>query len=391
MTGVDRTLEFNQAVQSHFVRAHRNPGDARRALSHHPYVPLRTSDGSPRTSVDGPSRQNPKSDFAHKAAQIGREIASTSEKLQKLAQRTQTLSEYTFANSIVAKRKTLFDDKPIEISELTYIIKQDIAGINRSISDLQQFQKAHKARRKTQIEEHSENVIIMLQSKLANTSIGFKDVLEIRTQNMKASKSRSEQFLGIASASSTPPLPSSSQHQNGASSSALYRPSSAQASRSRQQSDMFDLSSEPNNPYALTTPNSQQHQQQLLIDQQDTYLDSRSSAIASIESTIAELGGIFTQLAEMVSEQRETVQRIDAHTDDIVTNIGGAQRELLKYYARVSSNRWLMMKVFFLITVLLSLCSNTTLSLDLCCNDLLFHTMGRGDVNKEVFFSFSYK
>ena len=347
MTGVDRTLEFNQAVQSHFVRAHRNPGDARRALSHNPYVPLRTSDGSPRSSVDGPSRQNSKSDFAHKAAQIGREIASTSEKLQKLAQCTQDpVWSLHVLILVVAKRKTLFDDKPIEISELTYIIKQDIAGINRSISDLQQFQKAHKTKRKSQIEEHSENVIIMLQSKLANTSIGFKDVLEIRTQNMKASKSRSEQFLGIASASSTPPLPSTSQHQNGASSSALYRPSSAQASRSRQQSDMFDLSSEPNNPYALTAPNSQQHQQQLLIDQQDTYLDSRSSAIASIESTIAELGGIFTQLAEMVSEQRETVQRIDAHTDDIVTNIGGAQRELLKYYARVSSNRWLMMKVF---------------------------------------------
>jgi syntaxin 5 len=52
--------------------------------------------------------------------------------------------------------------------------------------------------------------------------------------------------------------------------------------------------------------------------------------------------------------------RIDANTDDVVTNVGGAQRELLKYYARVTSNRWLMIKIFgvliifFLLWVLVS-------------------------------------
>ena len=50
---------------------------------------------------------------------------------------------------------------------------------------------------------------------------------------------------------------------------------------------------------------------------QDNYIQSRSTAIESIESTIAELGSIFSQLAGMVAEQRETVQRIDADTTDI--------------------------------------------------------------------------
>ena len=79
---------------------------------------------------------------------------------------------------------------------------------------------------------------------------------------------------------------------------------------------------------------------------QDSYIQSRSTAIESIESTIAELGQIFTQLAQMVAEQRETVQRIDADTVDIASNVSGAQRELLKYYASISSNRWLMLKIF---------------------------------------------
>jgi SNARE domain len=88
---------------------------------------------------------------------------------------------------------------------------------------------------------------------------------------------------------------------------------------------------------------------------QDNYIQSRSTAIESIEATIAELGQIFNQLAHMVAEQRETVQRIDADTLDIASNVGGAQRELLKYYASISSNRWLMLKVFGVLIVFVSL------------------------------------
>lgn len=39
-------------------------------------------------------------------------------------------------------------------------------------------------------------------------------------------------------------------------------------------------------------------------------------------------------------------ERIDANTEDVVDNVGGAQRELLKYFSRVSSNRWLIAKMF---------------------------------------------
>lgn len=90
------------------------------------------------------------------------------------------------------------------------------------------------------------------------------------------------------------------------------------------------------------------------IQVQDSYIQSRSTAIESIESTIAELGQIFMQLANMVAEQGETIQRIDADSHDIAANVGGAQRELLKYYASISSNRWLMLKIFGVIIVCVS-------------------------------------
>ena len=78
----------------------------------------------------------------------------------------------------------------------------------------------------------------------------------------------------------------------------------------------------------------------------NTYINQRGEAIVAIEQTISELGGIFGQLAQMVSEQSEMIQRIDANTEDVVDNVQGAQRELMKYWGRMSGNRWLVAKMF---------------------------------------------
>lgn len=78
----------------------------------------------------------------------------------------------------------------------------------------------------------------------------------------------------------------------------------------------------------------------------NSYISARSEAIEAIEKTITELGGIFSQLAQMVGEQSEMIQRIDHETEDVVANVDGGQRELLKYWSRVSSNRWLVIKMF---------------------------------------------
>jgi len=69
----------------------------------------------------------------------------------------------------------------------------------------------------------------------------------------------------------------------------------------------------------------------------NTYIQQRGQAIETIEQTINELGSIFGQLATMVSEQGNMIERIDANTEDVVDNVQGAQRELMKYWSRVSS------------------------------------------------------
>jgi syntaxin 5 len=46
--------------------------------------------------------------------------------------------------------------------------------------------------------------------------------------------------------------------------------------------------------------------------------------------------------------------RIDENMDESLTNVEGAQNQLLKYLDNISSNRWLILKIFMvLITFLL--------------------------------------
>lgn len=317
----DRTNEFRACVES--IRTRSSLPPARQRL------------------LNG-KQPGGKSEFARMATAIGKEISNTSLKLGKLAQ--------------LAKRKTLFDDRPVEISELTFIIKQDIANINKQIATLQTYVKQHHSQgRAKQVDEHNNNVVMLLQSKLANTSMTFKDVLEIRTQNMKESKDRTEQFMYSAStsagqASGSGSLLYQSQRNDPMGDGSSSRFDSKGKGRSHNNGDLLALNLDAAEE-GLGGPNSGAFQQMQLVEQQDSYIQQRSTAIESIESTIAELGQIFTQLATMVAEQRETVQRIDADTMDIASNVSGAQRELLKYYASISSNRWLMLKIFGVLIV----------------------------------------
>ena len=85
---------------------------------------------------------------------------------------------------------------------------------------------------------------------------------------------------------------------------------------------------------------------QSALQDQDQYYTSRADAMHTIESTIVELGGIFSQLATMVKEQEEMVTRIDNNIDDTALNVELGHNEILKYFQSVTSNRWLMVKIF---------------------------------------------
>ena len=88
----------------------------------------------------------------------------------------------------------------------------------------------------------------------------------------------------------------------------------------------------------------QQQQQMQMLPPQDSYLASRAGAQQQVESTIAELGGVFQQLATLVAEQGDMAIRIDEHVDEALGNVEGARSQLMRHLASISSDRWLVLK-----------------------------------------------
>ncbi|XP_013625697.1 PREDICTED: syntaxin-32-like [Brassica oleracea var. oleracea] len=291
----------------------------------------------------GGRREDPRSaavmqsEFNRRASVIGLAIHQTSQKLSKLAQ--------------LAKRSSVFDDPTREIGELTAVIKQEISGLNTALIDLQAVRNSHNDERNISRDTttHSATVVDDLKNRLMDTTKEFKDVLTLRTENMKIHENRRQRFTNNPSKESTNPFvrqrplaskPAPSQPAplpwaNGSSSSSSQlvprRQGEAESSPLLQQSQ----------------------QQQQMVPLQDTYMESRAEALHNVESTIHELSNIFTQLATMVSQQGEIAIRIDQNMEDTLANVEGAQSQLARYLNSISSNRWLMIKIFFVLIAFL--------------------------------------
>lgn len=294
----DRTTEFQHSVLSY---SKRNKVQT-------------TQDAAPSSK---------KSDFQQKASVIAQEIASTAQLLSKLA--------------LLAKRKPMFNDNPVEIAELSFVIKRKIYSIEQSLMELSKMGNSSTQPSAQQNNtQHSKNVMTLLNTKMKNISGDFKTVLENRQKLELANKDRWEKIS--AQANERDPTHSA---QN----AATYNNSNPFMS------SLVDEDQQPRLNGTLSLP---QESSMLLLEEQtanNTYLQERNRAVETIESTIQEVGNLFQQLAHMVQEQGETIQRIDANVEDIDLNISGAQRELIKYFDRVSSNRWLAVKIFAVLFV----------------------------------------
>merc|ERR1711997_735764 len=294
-SGRDRTSEFTATVKSlrgrHLPNGQNHTNKSRNEL------------------LAQQSRQ-----FMNIAASIGRDIASTYTKLEKL--------------TLLAKKRTLFDDRPQEIQELIGIIKQDTGALNKQIDQLSRISKAQQQTLNSKHQAtHSSTVVAALQLRLASMTSDFKQVLEVRSENLRESKSRREQFSQGAVTRSMPQM-------DGYPSGSVLATTVAMEDDLRQQSNGEVAISMEAGPIQIQRGGDM------------SYLQSRADAMQNIESTIVELGGIFQQLAHMIKEQEEIMVRIDSNVEDAAMNVEAGHSEILKYFQSVSSNRWLMVKIF---------------------------------------------
>ncbi|XAR69328.1 hypothetical protein NMG60_11000868 [Bertholletia excelsa] len=273
------------------------------------------------------------SEFNRRASKIGFGIHQTSQKLAKLAK--------------MAKRTSVFDDPTMEIQELTAVIKQDITALNSAVVDLQLLcnSRNESGNISSDTSSHSTTVVDDLKNRLMSATKEFKEVLTMRTENLKVHENRRQLFSSTASKETTNPFvrqrPLAA--RSAASSSASPPP---WVNESPSSSQLFPRKSVDGESQPLLQQNQQQQQ---LVPLQDSYMQSRAEALQNVESTIHELSSIFNQLATLVSQQGEIAIRIDENMDDTLANVEGAQGALLKYLNSISSNRWLMIKIFFVL------------------------------------------
>lgn len=267
---------------------------------------------------------NQKSQFSYAAAKISRGVFETSEKLQQLTN--------------MAKNTKLFMDSSAQIEELTFIIKQDIQTLNRELSALDQYVKSSRQPNK-QTGDHSETIVGFLNTKLIGATKDFKDILEVRTESLKQQQEKKDSFAGYSSNtySTTIDNPSGTgknemRHRNTPTrdDNILYK---------YDDDDDYDNSAQEHSilmPTELTTVN---------------HTASRLRAAENISSTIHQLEGIFSQLANLVSQQGEVIERIDANMDDTLLNIGRGHDSLVTTLYNISSNRSLIIKIFLVLII----------------------------------------
>ncbi|EAZ10774.1 hypothetical protein OsJ_00609 [Oryza sativa Japonica Group] len=261
------------------------------------------------------------------------------------------LASLPISSAAVAKRTSVFDDPTVEIQELTAVIKKDITALNSAVVDLQvlcnsQNESGNLSKDTT---NHSTTVVDNLKNRLMSATKEFKEVLTMRTENLKVHENRRQMFSSSAANNASNPFVRQRPlvTRDGPESSVPPAPWASDSATT----PLFQRK-KTNGDHGASSSSSQPFMQQQLV-QQDSYMQSRAEALQNVESTIHELSNIFTQLATMVSQQGELAIRIDENMDDTLANVEGAQGQLLKYLNSISSNRWLMMKIFFVLMVFL--------------------------------------
>lgn len=303
------------------------------------------SSSSPSSSVAGSqpngsrSAVSIQSEFNKRASKIGYGIHQTSQKLAKLAK--------------LAKRTSVFDDPTLEIQELTAVIKQDITALNAAVVDLQLLcnTQNESGNISSDTTSHSTTVVDNLKNRLMTATKEFKEVLTMRTENLKVHESRRQLFSSTASKESTNPFVRQRPLAAKSASGGSPAPPPPWANGASSSSSLFPRKQADGESQPLLQQQSQQQQQ--MVPAQDTYMQSRAEALQNVESTIHELSNIFTQLATMVSQQGEIAIRIDENMEETLANVEGAQSQLVRYLNSISSNRWLMIKIFFVLIVFL--------------------------------------
>lgn len=313
------------------------------------------------------------SQFTQAAQHIGRSIHLVTEKLEKLGK--------------LAKQRSLFNDPASEINELTYVIKTDLGTLHNELEVLHNWVTANRdaanaassgnESQSLHAVRNSTAIVDNLKQQLMSTTKSFQEVLQVRTNNLKAQNVARKQFEATGSGSGSG-AGGTGGAANGSSNGSSGRDGAAAAVRPGKRVSAAGSGSNPfdqlmtaaasgaasaharadhegtslddaDDELSFLTPGAASNSQLLQDapqDQTDEYLSSRAQAVEDIEGTIVQLGAMYARLVHIVGMQEEITLRIDANMDQALDHMDRGQNELVKYYDSIAGGRWLIIKIF---------------------------------------------
>mmetsp|Transcript_13273 Transcript_13273/g.19848 ORF Transcript_13273/g.19848 Transcript_13273/m.19848 type:complete len:308 (+) Transcript_13273:25-948(+) len=225
----------------------------------------------------------------------------------------------------LSKRRNVFDDREDKINELRHLLKQDFKALNADIERLEErVSTEYELRSRKHTQTHAQAVVQGLKQKVAQATKEFTQILQRQTKLLQAETSRRSRF---ESSKNTGHLRMRRRAVDG-----FWRKEQQSA-----HSEQVRL---------------QQLQQR---ESEMKYLDRRASAIRNIESTLHELGGMYTKMASIVAAQNEIAIRIDENMTDTLEQTEMGHNQLMKYYTAISGNRSLIIKIFIILIGILLL------------------------------------
>nr|CCA14188.1 conserved hypothetical protein [Albugo laibachii Nc14] len=317
-------------------------------------------------------------DTGCKPQQIHKPLSNASRWSEQIAdqqrQNEQLLIEF---EQLVSTKNFSGGTTTTQIATLIDILKKDLKSIDDNI---QQFQKnmEQSGKHPQHYQAHFSVVASLLKTRCAKSAKRFHAALQRHTEMIKAQSTRRSRFSHAgaspvvrintplfarpnatkSAASSVGDatkkhlgqiIPTAGNAQNANTTSPSTEPLKT-GLRRRGQVEQSEPSSFSEKPFSGS---SAKQSMQIYTRRGDS--QTRYQNASQVESTIVEISGMYSRMANMVAEQGEILTRIDDNMDAAQQNVESAQGELLKLYHMVSGNRSLIIKIFIILILVIIL------------------------------------
>ena len=267
------------------------------------------------------------SEFTKASGIISRHIEVTANKLSQLTR--------------LVKNSSMFNDSTNDINRLSQSIKNDMSVLKGDIEALS-TKLGLSGAKGSQARQHSVHLVNNLKTQLGKQSKVFQDVLQDRAKSLKDQQARRFR-MGVANTPGTAlgrPMVFGQQNEGGHAGETVSELRDRRAASPKSSVQRKELDPNDKSRRLADAPLRLQEQQMI-----SNYTESRAQAVETINTTMNELGTMFSQLMEMIEFQGQDIQRIDDDVSDIENNLSAGLTELQTTYNN-SSNKMLMMKIF---------------------------------------------